>query len=158
MAKNIPPSPPVRIASTSMPWGRTVISPPPTSETSAALVHHRLADGEQHHHHADADGEAQQQEQGAKLPDPEMAKGEGEQHQSRIVPSSMWITRPACGGQPVVVGHDHERGAVQVEAAEELEDLMASGSVELAGGLIGEQDGRAVGERAGDGHPLHLAA
>ena len=32
--KNIPASPPVRIASTSIPSGSTVTSPPPTSETS----------------------------------------------------------------------------------------------------------------------------
>ena len=55
----------------------------------AALVEHRLAHREQDDHHAHADGEAEQQEEGAELPDPEMAKGEGEQHQSRIIPSSM---------------------------------------------------------------------
>ena len=124
----------------------------------AALVQHRLADREQHDHHAHAEGEAEQQEEGAELPDPEMAEGEGEQHQSRIGAVEHVNHPPRLGGQPVVVGHDHERRAVGVEPAEELEDLVAGGGVELAGGLVGEEHGRPVGERPGDGDPLHLAA
>ena len=74
------------------------------------------------------------------------------------VPSSMWITRAASRGEPLVVRHHDERGAVGIEASEEVEDLLAGGRVELAGGLVGEEDRRPVGERAGDRHPLHLAA
>ena len=37
-------------------------------------------------------------------------------------------------------------------------DLLAGGVVELAGGLVGQQQPRAVGERARDGDALHLAA
>ncbi len=37
-------------------------------------------------------------------------------------------------------------------------DLVAGGRVEVAGGLVGQQDGGVVDQRAGDGHALALAA
>ena len=122
------------------------------------LVQHGLAHREQHHHHADAEREAEEEEEGASLPDPEVSKREREEHQSQIAPSSMWTTRSASRREPVVVGDDDERGAVVVEAAEEIEDLAPGRGVELTGGLVGEQKHGMVGERAGDGDPLHLSA
>src|SRR5690606_21983196 len=48
--------------------------------------------------------------------------------------------------------------AVAVEAREQLEDLLAGLGVEVAGGLIGEQQGGFGDEGAGDGHALLLTA
>ena len=58
-----------------------------------------------------------------------------------------------------VVG-DHEDGLVELAAgvAEHLEDGVGVFGVEVAGGLVGEDDGGAVDERAGDGDALLLAA
>ena len=44
------------------------------------------------------------------------------------------------------------------EAAEELHDRAAGAGVELAGRLVGEQEGGLIGEGAGDGDALLLAA
>ncbi len=41
---------------------------------------------------------------------------------------------------------------------EGLEHHAAGGGVQVARGLVGEDDRRVVHERAGDGHALHLAA
>ena len=62
------------------------------------------------------------------------------------------------GGQMIVVGHHDDRGAVTVEPVEEIENLTTGRRVQLTGGLVGEQDRGPVGDRPGDGHPLHLAA
>ena len=45
-----------------------------------------------------------------------------------------------------------------VELLEDPADLLAPGGVEVPGRLVGEKDVGLVHERAGDGHPLHLAA
>ena len=45
-----------------------------------------------------------------------------------------------------------------VELAEELHDLVAGLRVEVAGGLVGQDQLRVVDQRAGDGHALLLAA
>ena len=42
--------------------------------------------------------------------------------------------------------------------AEEVEDLLAGLGVQVAGGLVGQQQGRVVDQGPGDGHPLLLAA
>ena len=44
------------------------------------------------------------------------------------------------------------------EAAEKLDDGRAGLAVEVAGGLIGQDDRRLVGERSGDGDALLFAA
>ena len=46
----------------------------------------------------------------------------------------------------------------RVHAVEQLRDVLAGGLVQLAGGLVGQQQARLVGERARDRHALHLAA
>ena len=58
-----------------------------------------------------------------------------------------------------VVG-DHEDGLVQLAAglAEHLQDGVGVFGVEVAGGLVGEDDGGAVDEGAGDGDSLLLAS
>ena len=45
-----------------------------------------------------------------------------------------------------------------VEFLEEPQDGLPGGLVEVAGGFVGQHDGRAADQRPGDGHPLALAA
>ena len=47
---------------------------------------------------------------------------------------------------------------VAVQPLEQGQDLLAGGAVEVARGLVGQEDARLVHQRAGDGHPLPLAA
>ena len=56
----------------------------------------------------------------------------------------------------VVGGHDHGR-ARAVDAVEQAHDADRGGRVEVAGGLVGQQDQRPVHERPGDRDPLLLA-
>ena len=58
---------------------------------------------------------------------------------------------------PLIVGDDDEREPVLVQGLEEPEHLEGGGAVEVAGGFVGEHDGRPVGQGAGDGDPLPLA-
>ena len=57
-----------------------------------------------------------------------------------------------------VVGHHHQGLALGVERFEQGEHLAAGLAVEVAGGLVGQQQRRAHDHSAGDGHPLTLAA
>ena len=57
-----------------------------------------------------------------------------------------------------VVGHEQDRLAAGVQPAQQLDDLLAARRVERAGRLVGEQQRRLVGERAGDREALALAA
>src|SRR3954454_6889153 len=57
----------------------------------------------------------------------------------------------------VVRRHDHGRAGA-VDPVEQPHDADAGRRVEVAGGLVGEQDDRAVHESAGDRDPLLLAA
>src|SRR5690348_14051985 len=69
------------------------------------------------------------------------------------------VDAPAgAGGDGVVVGDDDDGGALVVEFLEQGEDGGAGGGVEVAGGLVGEQDGGAAGDGAGDGDPLAFPA
>ena len=61
-------------------------------------------------------------------------------------------------GDVLVVRDHHDRRALVVQPVEQVEDGRAGGLVEVAGGLVGEQDPRRVHERPGDGDPLALAA
>lgn len=61
--------------------------------------------------------------------------------------------------EPVVVADDDDAAAVLFgEAAEETGDLPSVAGVEVGGRFVGEGDGGVVGERAGDGNALLLAA
>ena len=57
-----------------------------------------------------------------------------------------------------VVGDQDDRPTRGMELAEDAHDLGAAGGVEVAGRLVGEQEGRLGDQRPGDGHPLLLAA
>jgi hypothetical protein len=59
----------------------------------------------------------------------------------------------------VLVGDEQHGDAVlAVEALEDLHDLDAGAAVEVAGGLVGQDELRVVDQRARDRHPLLLAA
>ena len=58
----------------------------------------------------------------------------------------------------LVVRDDDDRRAVGVQPLEQRDHLGAGARVELAGGLVGEEQRRPVGERARDGDALLLAA
>ena len=56
------------------------------------------------------------------------------------------------------MGDEHDRLPLGVQAPEQLEHLEAAVGVEGAGRLVGEEKGRLVGQGAGDGQALALAA
>jgi len=66
--------------------------------------------------------------------------------------------REALGERAFVRDHDDGHAEVRLNFAEELEDLLAVDAVEVAGGLIGEKDCRAIDQGAGDGAALLFAA
>ena len=76
-----------------------------------------------------------------------------------IEPSRIWITRGARSAIGAVVRHeDHGQPLLAPEPLDRLHDLLARGRVEVAGGLVGEQHARLVGQRPRDRHALLLAA
>src|SRR5437868_3208947 len=54
--------------------------------------------------------------------------------------------------------HDDSQSLLLVQVAQQADDILASGSVEIAGRLVGQQEPRPIDERPGYGGPLHLAA
>src|SRR5919202_697382 len=63
------------------------------------------------------------------------------------------------GGDGGVVGGDDEGGAGPgAQVADQVEDDGTVAVVEVAGRLVGDDDGRAGGQRAGDGDALLFAA
>src|ERR1017187_8001503 len=56
-----------------------------------------------------------------------------------------------------LVRDDDERRALRVQLAEQVDDACARRRVEIAGRLVGEDDGRFAYDRAGDGDALPLA-
>ena len=66
---------------------------------------------------------------------------------------------PGVAGDVRLVGdEDHGHALLAVEALEDGHDLFARAGVQRAGRLVGQDDGRVVDQRAGDGHALLLAA
>src|SRR5208282_3407025 len=61
-------------------------------------------------------------------------------------------------GDIVFVADQHDGVALLVQAVEQGHDLGAGLRVQVAGGLVGQDDGGIVDQRAGDGHTLPLAA
>ena len=57
-----------------------------------------------------------------------------------------------------VVGRHEHRDAELVDPEQELEDLPADQRVEVAGGLVGDDQARVVDQRSRDRRPLLLAA
>src|SRR6266851_5498091 len=65
----------------------------------------------------------------------------------------------AAGGDRVVVGHEHERGArFRVHLEHEVDHARAGRSVEISGGLVGKEELRLNHECARKRHALLLAA
>ena len=64
----------------------------------------------------------------------------------------------AADDAEVVGDEEHPHALGLLHLGEEVEDLGLDGDVERGGGLVGDQDVGAVGQRHGDHHPLALAA
>ena len=63
----------------------------------------------------------------------------------------------AAGGDVGLVGDDEHRAAMlAVEVHQQLQDLLGRTTVEVAGGLVGEDQLGLVHEGPGDGDPLAL--
>ena len=57
------------------------------------------------------------------------------------------------------MGDEHERGAaLRMAREQQIDDLRPGGLVEIAGRLVGDEDGWVWRERAGERHALLLAA
>ena len=82
----------------------------------------------------------------------------GPRHGRRARRSSSMTRLRIWSTMPCVVGGHHDRGAGAVDPVEQLHDPDRGGRVEVAGGLVGDQDHRPVDERARDRDPLLLAA
>src|SRR5687768_994244 len=65
---------------------------------------------------------------------------------------------PGMGGDVGLVGHHDDGLPLVVQGLEDPHDLLAGGAVEVAGRLVGQQDGRLVHQRPRDRDPLPLAA
>ena len=61
-------------------------------------------------------------------------------------------------GDIVFVGDEHDGVALLVEAFEQRHDFVTGGGIEVAGGLVGQQDRRVVDQGASDRHALALTA
>ena len=65
----------------------------------------------------------------------------------------------AALGERAVMGDEQERGAgALLQREQQVHDVGAGGLVEIAGRLVGEDEGGLRRKRAGHGHPLLLAA
>ena len=64
----------------------------------------------------------------------------------------------AADDAEVVGDEEHPHALGLLHLGEEVEDAGLDGDVERGGGLVGDEDVGAVGERHGDHHPLALAA
>ena len=157
----------------------TCSMPPTCCMYSRMPVRH--AGGERKHaeQRGDAEDDAEHGEEGAKLVGPDFLQAD-EQAEPEI--HAARAARVPCRGRgavgvivddaavvdldaarrflrdPAVVGDEHDGAPLRAEFAEELENVRAGLAVEVAGGLVGKDDLRAVHQRAGDGHALHLAA
>ncbi len=66
---------------------------------------------------------------------------------------------PVAAGSKVKVVRDQDQGGAQfaIELEQQFADRFRSVVVQIAGGLVGQQQPRAVNQRAGDGDTLLLA-
>ena len=85
-----------------------------------------------------------------------------------LSPSSFILTFDSSGGQvndPVGLGgnglivrnHHYSQVLLPVQVAEDSDDFLAGLLVEVAGGLVGQQQPGLGDQGPGDGRPLHLA-
>jgi len=58
--------------------------------------------------------------------------------------------------EALIMSDHHERGSILIETAEEGEDLLSRSGIELAGRLVSQKQHWAVGQRTGNGYPLHF--
>ncbi|MEZ5284874.1 MAG: hypothetical protein R2712_08710 [Vicinamibacterales bacterium] len=65
---------------------------------------------------------------------------------------------PRLGQPPFVVRDDADGGAVGVQLGEHLHERVAAPGVQVAGGLVGQQDGGPAGDGPRDGDELLVAA
>ena len=125
------------------------------------LLEDDARDAEEDRHHGDADAEAGR-EHGTPHRDARSAIAARACRSSGALAFDLSVAhrQDACGtvGERGVVRDDDECRAALVDAVEERRDLRAGGLIELAGRLVGEQQARTVGQRARDGHALHLSA
>src|SRR5712691_915562 len=63
-----------------------------------------------------------------------------------------------AGGALRAVGDHHDRRALLVDLVEQVHDLPCHQRVEVAGGLVGEDEAGVARQHSGDGHPLLLPA
>ena len=61
-------------------------------------------------------------------------------------------------GQVQVVGHYHQRQTLAIQIPEEIEDHLRGCRVQVASGLICQDDSRIIDQGPAYGHALHLAA
>ena len=57
----------------------------------------------------------------------------------------------------MMLGHLNDGGSFLIQSSEKLHDLLALGGVEVAGGLVGENEPRAHDDRPGHRHQLLLS-
>jgi hypothetical protein len=79
--------------------------------------------------------------------------------ESRDEPAVSKLDDAPCGGRHLgVVGDDDERRPLGVQFLEKNDQFGPGGRVEVAGGLVGQDDRGFAYEGAGDRNPLALAA
>ena len=61
-------------------------------------------------------------------------------------------------GHAPVMGDEDDRVAFAVKLVEDSQDFPAGLGIEVAGWLIGQDEGRLIDQGPGNGHPLTLAA
>ena len=163
------------------PTGRTTTSPTVRGEQRGEAAVERVGEDQRPGHERDAEHDRERAQQQPDLAAEQALEG-GPDHagaagsairaitsrtSSRVgLRSSSTIRPSARKTHPVgvrrgdrVVGDDHDGLPVVVDAAaQQLEHLGAGPGVEVAGRLVGEDDPRPADQRAGDRHPLLLAA
>ena len=79
---------------------------------------------------------------------------------SAFQPPGVELQHPGAAGRQVfVMGHQDQGSAlVGVEGEHQVDDLLAGGRVQVAGGLVGQHQPGRGGEGPGDGDALLLAA
>src|SRR5919201_189820 len=68
------------------------------------------------------------------------------------------IAIPSADSDALSLRDQHQRRAVGGQLVQQPDHLLARARVEVSGWLVGQDDHRALGDRAGDRHALALAA
>ena len=128
----------------------------------------RLAGAGRHRHHDDHRGDADDHaEHGKEAPERiHFQRGDGDLARGERVHARVLDDLAVAEGEPPpralgdvgLMGDDDHGDAGRVQLLEQGDDLLGGTAVERAGRLVGEEDVRVVDQRAGDRHPLLLAA